>query len=206
MLEVKMSLIGKIASWWAVDDTMSLPPSIDLIAMVSHGATNHGVTTGAKTVTKMGCTIAENYPAALIFFGAFTESPIPEIEMDYKLARIPHAHYVGTVISTIEECAKIQSSLPEGFTPKTIVVVTDEAHSRRARIVWKTFFPNSKIYIVSMALEAGLDDDSPSWAYHAGWSALLFQAAPTPYFWYLGLRGLEYMNTKATSLHQPVAK
>lgn len=202
-------LIEWLARLWAVNDP--LPQTCDLLVPIAHGATSHNrLTYGAYAVARKTAEILhllrEIGQLPFVAFGAFTGSKNPEIEASIK-ATFFHGKYVGHVVSTIEECRKVKENLPEKFTPRSIVVVSDEAHSRRCRIVWKTFFPNSQISIVSVKISETVDKESPMLPYRLGsWAVLAFQALPTPYFWYLAIRGPKYMAKMATNIHQPIAK
>lgn len=191
-----------LARWWAVNDT--LPQSAEWIIPVAHGATETRLTRGAEAVTQITFSLLTHYPHAFCAFGSFTGSPDPEVERLGK-ATLPRSSYLGPIVSTIEECLAFKKSLGD-IEPGTIIVVTDQAHSRRCRIVWKTFFPKSDIRICAVSLRSTVDHDSPMTSYRKAWTAMLLQAAPTPFFWYLSLRGPEYMAKWATKIHQPVAK
>ncbi len=190
-----------LAKLWAVND--NLPAEADLVVPVAHGATKTHPTLSAYAATNQTRRLLGKYPLAICRFGTFTASPNPAAEL-YLKEKLPRSGYVGNVMTTIEECVKIKNSL--SFIPTTIIVVTDEAHSRRCRIVWRTFFPQSDIRICSVPLGLTIDWESPMRSYRHAWTALLFQAAPTPFFWYLAWRGPEYMARWATKIHQPVAK
>lgn len=206
-----MAFVDWLASKWAVNDP--LPQNCDLLVAVAHGATETGLTNGAYAVSRRTAEIIaeldiKESQRPYLAFGAFTESSNPEIERIEK-QRIfgEYRKYIGLVISTIEECLKVKEAIPVFFTPRNILIVTDEAHSRRCRIVWKCFFPNSNIRIISVPIAETVDPRSPMKPYRQGkWAILGYQALPTPYFWYLALRGPKYMATKATKFHQPVAK
>lgn len=200
--------IDWLAEKWAVNDP--LPEECDLLVPIAHGATPERLTRGAHAVAlktaEVLTQLRDQGQLPFVAFGAFTGSKKPELEMTLKLAFF-FGKYVGHVISTIEECLKVKANLPIFITPSNIVVVSDEAHSRRCRIVWKTFFPNAKVSIVSVRITDTIDPESPMWPYREGKLAVLaFQALPTPYFWYLAMRGPKYMATKATRLHQPIAR
>lgn len=191
-----------LADLWEVNDV--LPRQADYIVPVAHGAKATGPTAGARTVRCATWSVLDRYPKARCGFGAFAGSPNPEIERDYK-ETLPRSSYFGRAVSTIDECMAFKRSLhdPE---PATIILVTDQAHSRRCRIVWKTFFPKTDIRICAVSLRSTIDRNSPMTAYRKMWTALLFQAAPTPFFWYLSLRGSKHMAKWATKIHTPVSK
>lgn len=195
-----MALVDRLASKWAVNDP--LPRICDLLVPVAHGATGTKLTRGAQAVANRTASALSQLKAKeqfpFLIFGAFTGSKNPEIEKQEKLRIIaPYGKFVGTVMSTIEECVRIRENLPkfdtENGLPRVIVVVTDEAHSRRCRIVWRTFFPTSDIKIVSVKIADTVDSESPMSAYGNPWKILFFQAAPTPVWWFASLFGEKAM-------------
>ncbi len=198
-------IVEALAKLWAVND--SLPNRVDLIVPVAHGATKSGrVTKGADAVGFITRGLLRLYAdqSPVVVFGVFSKSEYPDIEEAFKSMLLPNAIFVKGVVSTIEECLKVKAALAPNFAPKRILVVTDEAHSRRCRIVWRVFFPDAEIYIVAVPISETKDKESPMLPYHSKWATLIFQALPTPYFWYLAKRGPDYMSSKAESLHQPV--
>lgn len=198
-----------LSNLWEVNNEYELPQQADLIVPVAHGATDKRLTRGAEAVTEMTVALLRRYKRRpVVIYGAF-DCQNAEIEERLKktafTAETWKLIFIGNVISTIKECWMIKAGLPVEFDPKVIIVVTDKAHSRRCRMVWRTFFPKAKIYIVAIAIGKTLDRESPMITYHKSWKILLLQAMPTPYFWYLSLRGEAYMQTKA-DLHQPITK
>ncbi|GEM_PF-5238147 len=153
--------IENLARLWSVDD--SLPPHADLIALVSFGATQDGLTLGSYTTTMRTQALHKQYPEALVVFGAFTFSPDPGVEERIKKSFFKKAIFAGKVASTIEEAEKIRSALPSGCTPRTILVVTDEWHSRSAKWVWRKVWRDLKpdIRVVAVPSSATIDVQSP---------------------------------------------
>ncbi len=189
----------KLARIWAVNDSVpeiTLHSERLLIAMVAHGATSSRLTYGANAVVQEASKLLHKCMGnPLVAYGSFAGNPEPELETQLKhdyLRCTDHGFReirIGSVWSTVEECRKIKQNLPTGFVPKWVVVVTDEAHSRRCRIVWKTFFPTSKVIIVSVPIESTLDPESPMITYHDLETILWNQAKWTPIFWTLSLFG-----------------
>lgn len=189
----------ELAKIWTVND--SVPEEARgskslLIAMVAHGATATRLTNGAKAVALTASELLRrctDYP--VVAYGSFAGNPEPELEKQLKSGHLRGTNHdfqevaIGPVWSTIEECRKIKQNLPVGFVPKWVIVVTDEAHSRRCRIVWRTFFPNSTVVIVTVPIEATLDMVSPMITYHDLKAILWNQAKWTPIFWALSLFG-----------------
>lgn len=202
-------LIEWLARRWSVNDP--LPEQVELLVPVAHGATETRLTRGAQAVANRTASALSQLKAKgqfpFLVFGAFTGSKNPEIEKLEKLRIIAlYGKFVGTVMSTIEECVRVRENLPKFETkdglPRVIVVVTDEAHSRRCRIVWRAFFPNSTIKIVSVRIADTVDSESPMSAYGNPWKILFFQAAPTPVWWLASLFG-EKALLRIGKLHTP---
>jgi uncharacterized SAM-binding protein YcdF (DUF218 family) len=199
-----------IARLWAVKDYREYAETqiVDLIVPVSHGATRYTVTNGVRVTTKRSLAVIKDHPEARVMCGSFSSSPDYRIEEYWKrsMFKLLQVTFVGRVINTIEECSSVRQMLPAGVIPRSIVVCTDHAHSRRAKIVWKTFFPDSKVIILSDPIEQFVDKESPMASYHSLWKILFWQIGPTPYFWYLSKRGAEYMDKQGKKYHQPIAK
>lgn len=196
-----------LAKMWSINDNDNLPKNFDSICLVAHGATEERITYGAMSVAcKVMDILSRKDVSCQTAFGSFSGNKNPEIEEIIKTGIFVEFNpglpltTLGPVLSTIEECLAFKRY----FTGKSVVVVTDEAHSRRCKIVWKTLLPKTDIYVVSVPLIETIDKESPMTPYHNIWTALLFQALPTPFFWYLSIRGPEYMARWATKLHQPI--
>lgn len=170
-------LIEWFAKLWSVG--VNPPPKADLICLVSFGATRTGLTNGLKNVVRLGLKLQGMFPGAKVVFGEFTGNPIPGLEMDLKMILFRNALYVGQVISTIEEAEKWRASLPSNFLfPNvSVVIVTDEMHSRSARRVsnhvwngpwytrlWRWFFglPLVQVCVVTFQTKDSIDPESPT--------------------------------------------
>jgi hypothetical protein len=181
--------IEKLATRWAIND--GLPPSVDLIFPVAHGAVGISPSCGLRAVVEKTRFVLREYrhlaKQPVIASGAFTHSKNPHTEEYYKLSRfwLEDYHYVGLVASTIEEALLTRKLLPDGKNdPREIIIITDEAHSRRARIVWQKFFPKANIYVVSVTLWEVVEKESPMTFYRKTWRILIVNMILT-FFWKL---------------------
>lgn len=166
--------INNFCKWWSVRNT--LPPNIDLICLVSFGATGDDLSNGLKKVVKEGVRLQGIYPDARVVFGEFTKNPITGIETALKLVSFPKALVAGQVISTIEEAEKWRA-VCGNFKPQNgIVIVTDEMHSRSARRVsnrvwngwwfarlWKRIAsqPIIPVFVATFPTRDGIDAANP---------------------------------------------
>jgi len=194
-----------LARLWAVNDSKRLPKEVDLIALVSIGAKQKDLTRGAYSTVNRAKRLLEKYGnKPWVVFGAFTgngdHSTEERLKSDY-FDGDRHV-YVGMVLSTISECLAYKSAFPSA---KSVIFVTEEGHSRRARIIWKCLWPEAEIFIVPVPIKSTLDVDSPMRPYRKIWTILAFQALPTPVYWAASLLGPKYMK-KLGGMHQPITR
>lgn len=194
----------------AVNDSLPEGGGKDtLIVPAAHGTAGWDrASNGAVAVTNMVAKgIAPQFPFAQIYFGVFASGSYHEhrLEMLYKLKRMPGATFYGEVVSSIEEFLFLMTMLPDGFQPKTLILITDEAHSRRFKIIARTFFPSVDIRVVAIPLWDAIDTKATMKTYRSAWSALVLQAAPIPLYWWWARKGPRYLTTKA-KIHQPTSK
>jgi len=200
-----MALIDRLAGWWEVNDPP--PTKFDMIALVSIGATKSRLTKGAVVTVDKTLELLEisSSRTPIIAFGAFTGNEVDGVEEAKKYEAFkdhPFLISVGKVLSTITECLAFKEAWPHA---KRIIFVTEQAHSRRAKIIWNCLWPEAEIYVVSVKLTETVDKDSPMWPYRNALAAFLFQALPTPLYKVLAWLGPNAM-TKFGGFHQPIKK
>jgi hypothetical protein len=191
-----------LAKKWAVND--ALPKTIDLVVPVAPGSTTRRITTGSFMVASEALGIGLDCGANIVF-GSFAGNKDPDVERTVRdiMFQLMRKVYVGRVWSTVEECVAVKKAVGNS-AHQNIVIITDEAHSRRCRMIWRTIFPESKIYIAVVPLVDCVDAESPMETYHSVWKAFVFQVVPTPVFWWWCRKGPDYLATKAAGYHQPV--
>jgi len=159
-----MSILQGLARLWRVDD--GLPKQTDLIVLVSFGASSAGLSKASQRALDRVLELKKKYPDARVVFGSFAFNPDPAIEVNEKMLAIPDAIYAGSVASTIEEAEKIKTNLlflPFTLQPRSIVVVTDDWHSRSAKFVWEKVWGNKnpRPTITFSTFEWPEDPDNP---------------------------------------------
>ncbi len=176
-----------LARKWALNDP--LPVKADFVVCISFGSTSEYLTIGSTNVMNRAYDIAHTRHCP-VYWGVFSENPVGgsghEIEVKARIFNQVGSVFVGNVSSTTEECEAIREywNIHIEGEPTTIVVVTDGAHSRRARIVWKHFFPNTDIRFRSIPAESCADLFSPM-RLQRGWRRwLLFNIIFTPLYKY----------------------
>ncbi len=193
-----------VAELWAVNEEEYLPQKVDLIVIVSIGVRRDGAVTKGVEKTTSWALYQQQYKyknETPIAFGAFAGNGEGESEGDWKSHRIRFGKFVGKVMTTIEECLAFKAAYPDA---KKVIFVTEQAHSRRARIVWRCLWPEADIYIISMPLSTVIDSDAVMWPYRRAWTALAFQALPTPLYKLAAALGPKWL-MKLSRFHQPVA-
>lgn len=176
-----------------------------LIVPVAHGTTEVGLTSGSVATAWRVYQLLRQFPKSTVVFGGFRGGK-PELERKLKIEimRGTDVRYYGTAMSTIDEPVGVLEVIGDEKFDR-VIFVTDEAHSYRGgRIIFKTFFPHTPLYVAVVPLKAAVDPRSLMENYWNPWKALIFQVAPTPLYWWWARKGPEYLATKA-HFHQPIA-
>jgi len=201
---------------WSVRETH--PPHVDVIALVSFGANEYGLTNGTKQVVKLGLEAQKKYPNARVVFGEFTGNNIFDYEHQIKMKFFPDALYADRVISTIKEALAWRHAVRNMIFLQNILIITDEMHSRSARRVSNRVFNGVwftrlfkkltgkhliRIHVKTFATEDNIDLDNPmtnlrdkqKW-FNANVSRELF----------LTLCPFGYTIMRVLNIHQPTSK
>lgn len=130
-------MLDKFCRWWGVGTSLNkLPSEISMMGLVSFGATSTRLTKGSQRVVLLGQELLQTRQSPRIVTGEFAGNPLPQLEKSLKLDAIGGKLITaGQVISTIEEAEAWKALVYPSFIPRTLVVVTDEMHSRSARRV-----------------------------------------------------------------------
>src|SRR3989344_6880786 len=124
---------------------VDLPKDADIIAVVSFGATAIELTEASRCAVALAGDLKKVYPRAVVISGSFKHNPLANVEKYEKWKTLPHAIYAGPVESTIEEAERIRDDLmARGFKPRSIIIVTDDWHSRSAKLVWEKIWAEAK--------------------------------------------------------------
>jgi hypothetical protein len=176
-----------------------------LIIPVAHGTTGAGLTNGSVATAWRVYELQSQFPASAVVFGSFRGGKT-ELEKRLKMEIMNgiDVRYYGTAMSTIDEPVGVLGVIGDEKFDR-VIFVTDEAHSYRGgKIIFKTFFPDTPLYVAVIPLQAAVDPGSLMENYWNPWKALIFQVAPTPLYWWWARMGPEYLATKA-HFHQPIA-
>ncbi len=176
-----------------------VPEEIDVVFATSHGATQTDMTNGTKFIARTAADLTDRKKIK-VYSGEFSGNPIPGIELKSKeaLGFIP----IGKITSTIDEAQKMQHILGRCFLG-TIVLITDQTHSQRCRMIWKVFFPQATIAVIALPSAEFMDTNSPMRTYHSPWRLFVFQMLVTPIFWVWCAQG-EKKLLQISHLHQPL--
>lgn len=156
-----------LAEAWMLND--SLPDKVNLVVIISHGATDSRLTKGSRTVTHLARCVALNYSSALIYWGSFSGNFKPEIEITGKEQMLKTTNlmersvYVGLVSSSIDECEAVIKAAFDKMVGRNVLIVCEGAHSRRCRRVWEYFLPDVHLYFRSVPPWEAADKENPMW-------------------------------------------
>jgi len=195
-----MSFFKKIVDKWKVSHP--LPEETDLVVLLSYSASKTGLTQKSEDALRRALEVIRKYPNKIFGFGVAILSGQKGLEEKIKKERLVSVSKIifsGNVLDTIEEALELRNKL--GFTPKSIVVVADTCHSRRAFAVWKKVFPNSKIYIEAVPTNEEADHDIPHIFLRNKWVWLLSNVIG---FLLVELLGLKLL--RKLGLYQPILK
>lgn len=169
-------MLKKLAGLWSVNDRV--PCLISAIVVLTFGCTRHGLTKGTQTTTRRALDLAESHRGAgvPVLFGVFSFFPsCPTVEERIKARIFKNSVFIGEVGNTIEEAEKARNSFFSGQFNKhgSIVVVTDEWHSRSAKLVWERVwrhdFPRPNIRIIAVPSSETISADNPVIALRNQW-------------------------------------
>lgn len=173
-----MSILDTITSAWSVDESNRLPTQVDLITLVSIGSTATCESNGMQVTVKKALDLLDRYNnEPWVVYGAFTGNGQRTVEEEYKKKYFPtKSSFAGRVETTIGECLAYKKAFPNA---REVIFITEEAHSRRARLIWRCLWPEANVYIVPVKLADTIDKKALMWPYRNAWIAFLFQALPT---------------------------
>lgn len=134
-----------------------IPPP-DLIAALSYGTLQHRLAHATEQIIGEAAQLARHYPAATLSFSnaahSFTGGAQLESTRKHRLLRrlaIASERIVegGAMTNSLQEVRAILAALraAEHPTPKTVLVVTGEIHSRRAAHIWRTALPRARVFV-----------------------------------------------------------
>jgi hypothetical protein len=174
-----------IAKKWASNDL--LPKNASVIALISYAATPKALTNGSCETVILASDLKQMYPEATVIWGSFPKDQKGEkTEKEIKFSIFPDSLYAGSVTSSTDECeAIIRTAKENKISLNNLFVVSEGAHSRRCKRVWKYFLPNSKICFRSVpAWETG-DSTNPMWfqRYWRVWLVVNILADTLAYQW-----------------------
>jgi hypothetical protein len=109
--------------------------------LLSFASSTVGLTNGSKETTHLAMKLASTYPNIPIIGGTYFKNSEPNIEFEVKRRAFGERFIdVGPVTSTTDECeAIINKSIEMELFGDEIILVDEEWHSIRARIVWEYY-------------------------------------------------------------------
>jgi hypothetical protein len=163
-----------LVSLWKKQDPLPFRHKPDLIVATSYTTGKDSLVKCTWAVLKRAIEIALQHDGPTLAMShcsfSFPEAELVEkrlrtqlIEQEQRRLSRPifgSVIHAEPMINTVTEAFSVRRAL-EGrcITPKTILVVTGEGHSRSASLIWSKVFPHSRVYLdlVDFALETQPD-------------------------------------------------
>lgn len=186
-----------LAQKWATNDP--LPKEVDLIAMISYTAkTETSLTNGSRKTVELTKIIANKHPEALV--GWCSSGKNEQIEREVKISVFPEGIHAGVATSSTDECEAIRKIVTTTERSiRSIVVVAEGSHSRRCKLVWEYYFPNTEICSRSIPAWEAADRENPAWTQRRWQIWFLINVVLYPFFrWWPGIAWFAKRN-----FHQP---
>lgn len=185
-----------ISRLWDINDP--LPETApDVIVLLSYAAGKRNLTAGSWKTVEVAQEILKKYPNAQMIWGLFSKNPHSDpanIEFVWK-HEVLGGNYIGPVSSSTDECETI---LKSAGNVKSIIVVAEGWHSRRAKIVWRHFFKR-ELCFQSVAGHFCADPENPMWMQRYSIVWMLINMILTPFYkWFPGVGWFAKKN-----FHQP---
>lgn len=139
---------------WRVEDPQ--PATADVIAVPSMSAVVGRLSSGTRAFFLKALEVKKSYPEATIVYVTFDPTEVGEAEWKKQMA--PDAVFAGKPLTSVGEACLTKAVLPA--EPRSIILVTGECHSRRAKLIWEKVFPKSKISVVTVPAEKEVDRES----------------------------------------------
>lgn len=174
-----------------------LPASVNLIALISFASTPKRLTHGSERTLLLAEEIANLHKGILVFGGTYFDNPKPNIEREEK-QRILGDRFIwtGSVSSTTDERRAIEKEVrARNLEMKNVVIVDEEYHSIRTRIVWQHYHPETNFSFQLIPGSVAADPENPMPLQRSALKWLLANIALAPFFkWYPGVEWWDKRN------------
>lgn len=166
-----------LATVWAVKQ--ELPVDVDVIMFATMAATGFGLTRGSEVIIEKAKEITYSFPNAKVLYSAYAFNKLPNMEACYKKLSFPDGSvYVGEVYNTFHEAYMFWLKTQD-LRPRSIVMITDEWHSRSMVYALRKVFAGQKsptITIVTVPGRSVLSCDNPIKTLRSHWQWALANA------------------------------
>ncbi len=167
-------MLQKFFNWcaclWAIKH--ELPAAVDLVMFATMSATESGLTQGSSKIMDRAMGIAHQFPGARIAYSTHAYNRTPNQEESCKKALLPSsAIFVGAAYNTFHE-ARLFWSGTQAYNPSSVVMVTDEWHSRSMAYALREVFAGQNQPTITLVTVPGwsvLSGDNPIRALRSQW-------------------------------------
>ena len=157
-------LLNSLISLYKDEDDESSVHGIDLITPLSYTTLPSRLTNGTRESLLKALQYKKQFPGAVLAFSnpnhsGFRGCDARECELKKQLiGTVPNVR-AGTCSNSIQEAEAVKAAIP--FAPKAILVICGQAHSRSARIIWDTVFPDATVIIRCIPYACEYQADHP---------------------------------------------
>jgi hypothetical protein len=160
-----------LVRWYKDEDSTDSVSGADLIVPLSYTTLRDRLTNGTHQGIMRAFVYARQLPQATLAFSNASHAFPGSERVEYfakklYLLGIPHI-CAASCINSVQEAENIKAALP--FSPKKILIVCGEVHSRSARIIWRQVFPDAEIRISCMPFAYEYQRDFPFFVERYAW-------------------------------------
>lgn len=165
--------------WWKSEDDPETidgmrkvlsPYGVEAIVPISFVTGKESLTYATLGNMRGAVKFSKMFPDARVAWSSCSY-PFPgaeEVENAYRVKMLKNERprmepiIAGPMINSVDEAMKIKEKLAErGISPKCILLVTGELHSRSARYIWKKVFPGTRILVSCIPYTLEIQPDHP---------------------------------------------
>ena len=192
-------VLQKLVDWWKLAD---LPETISrrlvgLIVPISYTTKRDQLTEATKENLATASRWLKKHPSARLAFSncAYTFPGAARVEQRLKLDYLKRLGnkveflLAGDMNNSVEEALQIRSACDkEGSSPRRILIITGEMHSRSARLIWRWVFPEAEILVSCTSYRCEAQSDHPVRVQRSCWKWFAANVARQVLLRVLGLK------------------
>ncbi len=160
-------LLETLVSVYKDEDNELSVHDIDLIVPLSYATLASRLTNGSRRSLLKALQYKKRFPQATLVFSnpnhsGFDECDVREYELKKQLLDGVSHICAKTCSNSIQEAEAVRAAVQQ-ISPRRILVICGEVHSRSARIIWREIFPEATILIRCVPYACEYQEDHPFW-------------------------------------------